>query len=260
MKTMVPTRKGIPNIPTRVHPVATAIGAIFFLSSLAAAQGGPGFLFEQPRASVGARIGYAVPSLDSDLFDFTREQFTIGNSDFRRPWFGAEVAVRVYERLDFVTDVGWTRSQTASEYQEWEDTGGLPIEQTTTFERTSLRFGLRYFLTERGRTVGQFAWVPSRVSPFIGAGAGVTWHEFRQVGDFVDFDTLDVFSDRLRSAGTGVVSDIRGGAEISLTRRVVLVGEARYEFGKGKTGGDYVGFEDTDLSGFLGSIGISFRF
>jgi hypothetical protein len=41
---------------------------------------------------------------------------------------------------------------------------------------------------------------------------------------------------------------------------VVLVGEARYEFGKGKTGGDYVGFEDTDLSGFLGSIGISFRF
>ena len=64
------------------------------------------------------------------------------------------------------------------------------------------------------------------------------WHEFAQVGDFVDFDTLDVFADRLLTSGASSIMDARLGADFSISRRVVLVGEARYDFGSGSTGGD----------------------
>ena len=117
------------------------LAAALFLPKPASAQGGPGFLFAQPRASVGARFGYSFPAVGSDLFDFTRQQFTLDDSDFRSPYLGGEVAVRVAERVDVVVDFGWARSKRSSEYRDWEDLDDLPIEQETTFERISMVFG-----------------------------------------------------------------------------------------------------------------------
>jgi hypothetical protein len=229
------------------------------LPQMAAAQGGTGFLFQQPRVSVGPRFGFSMPAVNSELFDFSRRQFTLDKGDFRSPYLGGELAVRVADRLDFVTDFGWSRSTTDSEYRDWEDLDDLPIEQETTFERKSLTFGARYYLGPRGRAVGQFAWIPSRVVPFVGAGAGIMWHDFNQVGDFVDFDTLDIFRDSLRSSGASPIADVRGGVDISLGRRVFFTGEARYNFGSGETGPDFVGFDGIDLSGFRLVVGVSFR-
>ncbi len=221
---------------------------------------GPGFLFGQPRAHLGARVGYSIPALDSDLFDFTRERFMLEDGGFRSPYFGGEFAIRVVDRLDFAIDLGWTRSRRRSEYRDWEDPDGLPIEQETTFERMSLTFGARYYLTERGRSVGQLAWIPNRIVPYVGGGFGTMWHDFIQEGDFVDLDTLDIFFDRLQASGSAWIADVRGGADFSLSRRVVLTGEARYNFGSGPTGGDYVGFADTDLTGLTLAFGAGFRF
>ncbi len=235
------------------------LAAALFLPKPTHAQGGPGFLFAQPRASVGAKFGYSFPAVGSDLFDFTRQQFTLDDSDFRSPYIGGEVAVRVAERVDVVFDFGWARSKRSSEYRDFEDLDDLPIEQETTFERISMVFGAKYYLTSRGRAVGQFAWIPSRITPFVGVGAGVMWHEFAQLGEFIDFDTLDVFADRLLTSGVSPIVDARLGADFSISRRVVLVGEALYNFGSGSTGGDYVSFADTDLSGFKLVLGVSFR-
>ena len=239
--------------------IFAVLTAFLLLPNGAGAQGGPGFLFEQPRTTVGARIGYSFPAVGSDLFDFTREQFTLEGSDFRSPYVGGEIAVRVAQRADVVVDFGWARSKHFSEYRDWEDTDDLPIEQETTFKRISMTLGTKYYLTPRGRAVGQFAWIPNRVTPFVGAGVGVMWHEFRQVGDFIDFDTLDVFTDRLQTLGASPIVDVRLGANFSISRRVFLVGEARYDFGSGSTGQDYVSFADTDLSGFKFVFGVSFR-
>jgi opacity protein-like surface antigen len=98
-----------------------------------------------------------------------------------------------------------------------------------------------------------------RIAPYLGAGVGVVWHEFTQTGDFVDFDTLDISFDRLQTSGSSAILDARMGVDVSLSRRVFLVGEMRYDFGSDSTGGDYVGFDDIDLSGFKLAFGVSFR-
>jgi hypothetical protein len=234
--------------------------AVIFMPQPAFAQGGPGFLFAQPRVAVSAKAGYSFPQTDSDLFDFSREQFTLSRADFRSPSFGAEAAFSATEQLDVVVDFGWARSRADSEYWDFEDLDGLPIEQETVFERTTISFGARYYPLDRGRQVGQFAWVPSAVSPFVGAGVGVMWHEFRQNGDFIDFETFDVFSDNLQTSGVAPVADVRAGIDVSLSRRVFVTGEARYLFGTGPTGDDYVGFDDMDLSGLVALVGVGFRF
>ena len=239
---------------------AVLAGACSLLPATAWAQGGPGFLFNPPSASIGAKLSYNVPSVGSDLFGFTRDEFTLDRGDFRSPQFGAEFAVRLTDRVDLATDLGWTRSRLRSQYRDWEDLDGLPIEQDTMFERTSLTFGAKYYLKDRGRSVGQFAWVPDGVAPYVGAGVGVMWHDLTQHGDFVDVDTFDIFTDRLQTKGVAPIADVRAGADFPLGRAAFLVGEARYNFGSGPTRGDYVGFGNTDLSGLTLTLGISFRF
>ena len=86
------------------------------------------------------------------------------------------------------------------------------------------------------------------------------WHEFSQVGDFIDFDTLDVFSDSVSTSSASPVGDVRAGVDVNLTPRVFVTGEFRYRFGSGPTGDDYIGFDDLDLSGFLTLFGIGVRF
>ncbi len=239
---------------------AALIGGAVLLPGQAWAQGGSGFLFDPPRASIGAKFSYSVPSAGSDIFGFAREQFTLDGGDFRSPQVGGEFAVRVTERLDLAADLGWTRSRQRSEYRDWVDLDGLPIEQDTTFERTSLTLGAKYYLKDRGRRIGQFAWVPNGVAPYVGAGVGVMWHDLVQSGDFVDIHTYDVYSDRLQTTGVAPIADVRAGADIPVGRAVFLTGEARYNFGSGPSRGDYVGFGDTDLSGLTLTFGISFRF
>ena len=247
--------------PAGVRRIAFAavFVAYVLLPTAAWAQGGPGFLFDPPRASIGMRMSYSMPTVGSDLFSFTRERFTLEDRDFRSPQFGGELAVRVTDRVDLVADVAWTRSRSSSEYRDWEDFDGLPIGQETAFERTSLTFGAKYYLGDRGRAVGQFAWIPTKIAPYVGGGVGVMRHDLTQNGDFVDFDTFDVFSDRLGTSGTSAIADARIGADFPVGRRVFLTGEARYHFGSGPTGGDYIGFADTDLSGLTLAFGISFR-
>ncbi len=240
--------------------LVAAVAAILLMHVPASAQGGPGFLFSQPRVSVAAKAGYSFPQTGRELFAFSREEFTLGRADFRSPYYGAEAAFSATEQLDVVVDFGWSRSRADSEYRDFVDLDGFPIEQETVFERSTLGFGARYYPLDRGRQVGQFAWVPAAVSPFVGGGVGVQWHAFRQNGDFIDFDTFDVFSDNLETTGVAPVADVRAGVDIALTRQVFVTGEARYRFGTGRTGDDYVGFDDMDLSGLVALVGIGFRF
>ena len=236
------------------------------LPAPAAAQGGEGFLFKEPRISFGLRLGYAAPmgprspGGDTDIFGFTQELLTIEGADHDAVVFGGDFAIRVSPRLDLAVDVSQARSEVLSEFRDWVDGDDLPIEQTTTFVRRPVNLSARYFLWDRGRRVSQFAWVPRDWVPYVGAGVGYTWYEFLQSGDFVDFDTLEIFSDRLRSKGSSFTGQVLAGAQYSLNAQFILTGEARYRFGSVEMGRDFVGFDDIDLSGFHVTMGVGVRF
>lgn len=224
------------------------------------AQGGQDYLLNQPRATLGLRAGYALPRAGSDIFTFTEDQLTVEEDDFNAPSVGIELALRLDERLDLTLGADYTRSETNSEFREFVGTDDLPIAQTTVFSRTAVTAGVRAYLLDRGRAVGRFAWIPGSWSPFVGAGAGWMNYLFQQDGEFVDFETLDIFEDRFRSSGWTPTVHALAGFDVSLSPRFVLKTEGRYGWASMDLEGDFVGFDEIDLSGFQMSVGISARF
>ena len=243
--------------------------ATLVLPAVAEAQGGPGFLFKRPKVSIGIRTGYSVPRAESDLFQDAFQQFKLNDWDMASPYLGGELAIGVSERWDVALTGGWARSRSVSEYREFIECtvavtpcpaqNQLPINQTTTFQTVSTTVGGRYYFGDRGRSIGRFAWVPSRLTPFVGAGVGYTWYDFMQRGDFVDFQTLEIVGDELRTDGSGATAYAAAGADLSVGKQFYLTGEARYVVANGGVRGEYSGYDGIDLSGLQVTAGISLR-
>jgi outer membrane protein W len=247
---------------TRLLPLAVGVGALLLalLPRSATAQDADGFLFRRPWVTLGFNLGYALPTASSDVFDFTTEQLTVDRTDFGAVALQAEFAVRATEKLDVVAGASWAADQTTSEFRDWIGTDNLPIQQTTRFSRVPLTLGVKWFLHERGRSLGNFAWVPTKWSPYVGAAAGAVWYEFEQQGEFVDYQTLDIFRDLYLSNGWAPTAHFMAGMDYTLLPRLALTAEARYSWAKSKLSRDFVDFDDIDLAGLQATAGISLRF
>lgn len=221
---------------------------------------GAGFLFHEPRTSLTVRTGWAAASARSDLFAFTTQQLTVNRGDFSSLAFGAGVAWRLWSRtsIDFSLDV--SHAKRSSEFRDFEDNNHLPIQQSTSFSRVPLTVGVKQYLMPPGRSVGRFAWIPSRVVPFIGAGAGLMYYRFHQSGDFVDFQTMDVFPAQFTSQGWTPTGHALAGVDYAIGPRLMLTGETRYVWSSASLSQDFSGFQRLDLSGLATTAGISVRF
>jgi hypothetical protein len=239
-----------------------ALVAAWVLPTATSAQGGPGFLFSRPRVSIGLRTGYTLPRISSPLFDEARARFNLNRFDFDAPYLGGEIAARVGERWDLALGVGWAQAESRSHYRNWVEEVGtqrLEIEQENRFQTVSATIGGRYYFSDRGRTIGRFAWVPSRITPFVGFGGGVTWYELEQAGDFVVEDTGEIFADELTTDGAGATAYAGLGADLSLGKQLYLSAEARYLLANGGVRGQYADYDGIDLSGLQLITGISLR-
>lgn len=218
------------------------------------------FLFGQPRGSLSIRASLLVPREGSDLFDFVQDQLTIDQGAFRSPAFATELAVAVTPRLDILAGFDIARRTIASEYRDLIGNDQLPIEQQSQLRQNSLTAGVRFALAPRGRTVGRYAWIPSRIQPYVGAGGGLIFWQFRQTGEFVDFQDFRIFNDTFTSKGTAPSAHILGGVDVPIYKRLQLTTEGRYVWAHGDLEEDFVGFDPIDLSGFKLSAGINFVF
>ena len=223
-------------------------------------RGDPDFLFGRPRAFVGVSGGWLLASQRGGIFDFTRDLLTVEEGDFDTAAFRFEAGWSIGPRLALVTEVGFSRATIPSEYRGFVDNDDLPIVQTTQLTQAPVGGGLRFWLTPRGREVGRFAWVPSRVSVYTGAGGGALWYGFTQFGDFVDFVDLSIFTAELRSSGWTASGHALAGASVSLTRQLFLSVEGRYRWATTPASGDFVGFDNISLSGVQSTVGIEFVF
>ena len=243
---------------------AAALAAVAgFLAAAGPAHAqGDGFLFRAPQASLTLRAGMAAASARSDIFAESTDLLTLGRGDFGGFALGADLAIaRAPEsRLDLVLGVGYASSSTPSEFRDWVDQDDQSIVQTTTFRRLPVTFGVKAYVLPRGRAIGSLAWVPARVAPYVGAGLGATWYSFRQEGDFVDFDTDDIFTDTFETSGWGPTAQASAGLDVTLSPRLALTLDARYVHATAGTGQDFDGFDDIDLSGPAVTAGITLRF
>jgi hypothetical protein len=224
-----------------------------------AQQSGDGFLFHRPYARVAVRGGYAIASAGSDLFSFTTEQLTLKKRDFSGLALGASIGFPVADRVDLTLDAGYSRAAKKSEFRDLVDNNRLPIEQNTLFERIPLTANVKFYLSPPGESIGTAAWIPAKLTPWVGAGVGAMRYRFKQEGDFVDFNTNNVFPSTFDSQAWTPVAQGMAGVDFSLTPMIAITTEARYLYSKGDLSRDFGGFEKIDLSGVSASVGLSFR-
>ena len=222
----------------------------------------PDFLFGSPRGSIGLRAGWVFASAGSDLFDFVQRQLTIDSGDFDAPAFALDVGVAVAPRIDAVFGLEFSRAHVASEYRDFVDNNRQPITQETELRQVNLTGSVRVALTPRGRSVSRLAWVPTRATPYAGAGAGALWYRFVQQGDFVDVFSprRAVFTDRLVSDGWTPSAHAFAGVDVLLYRALCVSLEGRYQWGSAPLGRSFEGFDPIDLAGFRVGAGINVLF
>ena len=229
-------------------------------------QASPDFLFGRPGTSVGvrgqwfaARAGRDRFDPETDLYDFLTETLTLEQPDFNAPGIGIDVGFALGSRLDARAGLDFTSTLTRSEYRDFDESG-IPIEQDTTLSQLELTGSIVLAILPRGRAIGQYTWIPNRVVPYIGAGVGLMRYEVEQLGDFVDFLDLSIFTAQLESSAWTPSTHVLGGADIRLMRQLFLTGEARYVWADAKVTRDFTGFDPIDLTGLRISAGIRFVF
>jgi hypothetical protein len=239
--------------------LALAIPAVPAAAQLA----GNGYLFHAPHVKIGIRGGYSAATAGSDVFDDVTKQLTLNKGDFASLIVGADIAFSITSKLDFTLDAGYSRSNHKSEFRDFVDNNGQPIEQTTSFERIPFTANLKLYLAPTGRSVGQLAWIPSRIVPYVGGGVGFMRYRFKQQGDFVDFNTNAVFPATLDSGDDGgnyaFVQQAMAGAEYNFSPMFGVTFDARYLHGRGNLGTAFKGYDRIDLSGVTASAGLSVR-
>jgi outer membrane protein with beta-barrel domain len=247
---------------TRSRGPAALLAAALLLAPVAAqAQGsGDGFLFQKPLGGFVLRGGLASTTASGDLYAFLADQFTLDKGDFRAPQIAADLLIRIAPRADLDFGIGFSRSNKGSHFRDWVDLDNNEIEQATSLSRVPATVGARIYLAPPGRSVGKFAWIPTKVVPYVGAGGGMMWYRLRQTGEFIDVATTDVFPDTFESSGWTPTAHGLAGVDYSLTPRFALNGEARYTWAKAKLGPDFEGFDKIDLSDIGITFGLNVRF
>jgi hypothetical protein len=245
----------------RWRVVALALVLLGTLSTIGRAQEtGNGYMFGTPVGQFTLRAGYPRPNANSDLFTDATSQFTLSRSDFSSVLVGAEFALRLTPHLDVALGADYAGKTAPSEYRHFVDNNNQPIEQTTRFQRAPLTASLRFYPTSRGRAVGNLAWIPASVAPWIGAGGGAMWYRFRQEGDFISSVSNVVSYDRFEASGWRPIALGMAGVDVNLTPRIALVGDARYIWSAADklNGPDYFDYT-VDLSGAVVTLGLTFR-
>lgn len=224
-----------------------------------AQKAGDGFLFQAPNGSWTFRLGVAVPTARSDVFGFVTDQLTLDRADFSSATLGTALAISVSARNDIVFDMSYSNITRPSEFRDWLDNNDQPIQQTTSLRRIPLTVGFRHYVTSRGRSIGRFAWIPARRALYAGVGIGMMEYQFQQKGDFIDFETLNVFADEFVSQSWTPVAQGSLGLDMDLGSFTMLNLEARYIWARAQMGSDFAGFDRIDLSGMSVTAGLAFR-
>jgi hypothetical protein len=244
----------VPGSLLRLTRIAAWCAALTVPGAAAAQGTGDGFLFGRPVGTLGLQAGWDAATASSDLFDYITRQLTLGRADFGGPSISGDAAVFATPRLAVGLVLGYADRSARSEFRDFVDNANQPIEQTTRFRRVPLMAHVRWYLADRGRSVGRFAWIPRRITPYLGAGAGAMYYRFRQDGDFIDFQTLDVFPTTLEASGWAPMAAGFAGVEWTVSPVWRMTAEARHTWSRGATGEQFVGFAPLDLGG----VGLQF--
>lgn len=228
------------------------------------AQIGDGYFFHPPVGAVTLRGGLQMPAARSDFWTFSSDLLTVDRNRLSGVAVGGDLTGRINDRWSWQLGADWMSRAADSEYRRFEEqlANGTraPIRQRTEFRRLPITFGWRYDFASEGTRIGQFAWMPRKVVPFVTFGGGGSFYELKQRGDFVNFNGGNaIFFDEYESSGWGLIGYAGAGVDVSLNLHFALTTQLRFTVGNGPLGSDFRGFQPLDLSGAMLTTGLRLR-
>jgi hypothetical protein len=238
---------------------ALLAGALLLLAAPDAARAQDGFLFNRPMAGLTLRAGPMLYGAGGDVFGQMRRDLTLERGDFTAPLLGGDVIFAVLPRLDLVVGLGYADVTSGSEFRDWVDNDGLPIEQTTRLRTIPLTGTVRYQLLARGHELSRVSWLPASTNAYVGAGGGIAWYRLTHTGDFIDFEDLAIYWANMHTAGSDRILHVLAGGDYWLATRVGVNAELRRSFGHARPDNGFRTFDRVDLGGTQATLGLSFR-
>jgi len=200
--------------------------------------------------SLNLKIGIFKPAIASDLWEINLENLAFKKADMLAAYYAAEYEVFMGRRASFTLEIGDYSRTINSEYRDytWED--GAPIYQNLSLRITPMEVGLKlYPAGHRGI-----------FNPFAGVGVGLYKWTYEQWGDFINFETMDVYEGHAITDTYSFGFNGRLGFVYRFSRSFGVLIEGRYQYLKGELSGDFEEFEKLDLSGFSAVLGLNIYF
>jgi hypothetical protein len=239
--------------------VALFAGAVLLLASPGMAMAQDGFLFKRPLAGLTLRAGPTLYGVGGDLFGQLRQDLTLDRGDFTAALLGADLVIAAHPRLDLVLGISYADASSGSEFRDWLDNDGRPIEQTTRLRTIPITGSVRYQLLSRGRAISRVSWVPSSTNAYVGTGAGVSWYRLQHRGDFIDFRDHSIYWGNMETSGSDRVLHVLAGGDYWFATRVGVNAEVRHTRGYGKPENAFRTFDQVDMGATQATLGLSFR-
>ncbi|MFQ5789964.1 MAG: outer membrane beta-barrel protein [Acidobacteriota bacterium] len=201
-------------------------------------------------SSIAVRLGFFSPRGESQLWEDNVQTFDLAVSDFNSVFGGVEFALELNEFVDLAVGVDGYSRTVASRYRDFVRDDGTEIEQEIRLTVAPVTVGLRVL------PLGKFR----SLVPYVAGGFGLYPFEYREEGEFIDFETFDIFGDVFLDPGVGVGAYAAAGLEVGVTRAVSVFGEYRRHWAGVDHGGDFDGFGEFDLDADVVGFGFNIRF
>jgi hypothetical protein len=196
------------------------------------------------------RVGEFSLEGDSQYWDQREFDFTGSVDDFDDTIFGVDYTRMLSERFGVLVSGSIYEGSNRAAFIDFEDDFGGDISHRTSLDITQLDLGVVFHLLRRDAVV----------SPYVGGGIGFYGYDLEESGDFIDFDTFDIFEGTFTAEGNAVGGFFLLGLEVPLGEQFGVFAEGRWHSVNDELGDDFEDFGDIDLGGRELAAGVSFRF
>lgn len=206
------------------------------------------------------RLGGFFPDGDGEFWDDTASTFTLEpTSDLDDGVVGLTFVRGFGNHLEAGFNLDFYERTTVSSVAGFVDGNGLPIFHDSRLALVPATVDLRFVPLGRYRVRGGGRLVRQPVF-YIGGGAGFTFWEYEEIGDFVDFSDDTIFFDRFTDDGASFEVHGLAGVELPIGPAWNLLFEGRYSWVDETLGRDFSGLGEIDLGGMSAYVGASLRF
>ena len=203
-----------------------------------------------PAQQINVKLGLFTPFQASDLWEDNLNNLSFDKQDFNGMSFAVEYQQQVHNHFSFYIEGSSYTRNVFADYRDYEYEDGSLIMQNMDLSITAIETGIKINILP----------YRSKFSPFVGLGAGLyLWH-YEQSGDFIDFNTMDIYEGLADQDAVALGFHVKWGLSLRISRGLGLIVEAKVHWAKGELGQYFEGFEPFDLGALSLLAGFQFHF